>query len=233
MWHCTQGCDFDVCDACISGAPPPALCVTCGVQRAAPGHQTCCRGCAVGNDCSCSVSRQPHQHHGVDVDRMTYEDMLAMFGDGSQVKAASLSDIHVLPTRVLTPGEVGKLPEDAQSCTVCMDDYSEAGGDEIRTLPCMHVFHKDCIDEWLARNSTCPICKHSVNTQDSDAAGADSPPSHSTVPPLTSPSLLVTTTTGSSDVCIACGVLPKTAPHETCCRGCAVGTQCSCDDPDL
>lgn len=32
-------------------------------------------------------------------------------------------------------------------------DFEE--GDEIRNLPCKHIFHVPCIDEWLRRNTVC------------------------------------------------------------------------------
>ena len=42
------------------------------------------------------------------------------------------------------------------SCSICAEDYSE--GDELRKLPCGHVFHKTCVDPWLRdRARTCPL----------------------------------------------------------------------------
>ncbi|PAV84697.1 hypothetical protein WR25_02251 [Diploscapter pachys] len=35
----------------------------------------------------------------------------------------------------------------AAECAICMIDFEP--GDCIRFLPCMHSFHKDCVDEWL------------------------------------------------------------------------------------
>jgi hypothetical protein len=43
-------------------------------------------------------------------------------------------------------------------CAVCLGDYQK---DEVlRQLPvCSHIFHKDCVDEWLVKNSSCPLCR--------------------------------------------------------------------------
>lgn len=48
----------------------------------------------------------------------------------------------------------------AVRCMVCMEDF--VSGDSIRTLPCLHRYHKSCIDKWFCRSSECPICKRSI-----------------------------------------------------------------------
>jgi len=48
----------------------------------------------------------------------------------------------------------------ARECSVCICAYEE--GEQLRLLPCGHVFHLRCIDEWLQQNSTCPNCRQSV-----------------------------------------------------------------------
>ncbi|EFJ23642.1 hypothetical protein SELMODRAFT_442810 [Selaginella moellendorffii] len=51
--------------------------------------------------------------------------------------------------------------EDNQ-CAVCLSDYQP--GEKLQQLPvCDHIFHVECIDEWLANNSTCPICRGSLH----------------------------------------------------------------------
>jgi len=68
--------------------------------------------------------------------------------------------INAMPTREFKssalPKEASNL-EEHSSCTVCMSTYEEK--EILRTLPCLHSFHRDCIDPWLKQNKVCPMCK--------------------------------------------------------------------------
>lgn len=44
-----------------------------------------------------------------------------------------------------------------QVCMICLADF--AVGDACRRLPCRHVYHGTCVNEWLRRCNYCPICK--------------------------------------------------------------------------
>ena len=48
-----------------------------------------------------------------------------------------------------------------KECTICLEDFII--GREIITLPCFHIFHVECICDWLRRNKTCPLCKINVS----------------------------------------------------------------------
>lgn len=73
-----------------------------------------------------------------------------------------------LPTgNGLTRSEMNQLPSSEttgaqleMSCTICMDNYEL--GAQIRTLPCFHFFHLECVDPWLVRNRECPVCRASA-----------------------------------------------------------------------
>lgn len=48
------------------------------------------------------------------------------------------------------------------TCPICLDDF-EPNITKVRELPCRHIFHPDCIDTFLLRNSSlCPMCKQTV-----------------------------------------------------------------------
>lgn len=65
------------------------------------------------------------------------------------------------PTLLNTPSGLD-LGFDQTSCAICLDDY-ESNSTVIRELPCLHIYHPDCIDSFLRnRSSLCPLCKQSV-----------------------------------------------------------------------
>ncbi|KAL5722494.1 hypothetical protein ACHQM5_006010 [Ranunculus cassubicifolius] len=70
----------------------------------------------------------------------------------------SESVIQSYPKTVL--GESRRLakPED-NTCSICLCEYQAR--ETLKTIPeCEHCFHATCIDEWLSKNVTCPICRN-------------------------------------------------------------------------
>ena len=43
------------------------------------------------------------------------------------------------------------------ACCICLEDMKK--GDIVRILPCEHMFHCGCIEEWIQRSPECPICR--------------------------------------------------------------------------
>ncbi|CAJ2640833.1 E3 ubiquitin-protein ligase SDIR1 isoform X1 [Trifolium pratense] len=50
-----------------------------------------------------------------------------------------------------------KASDDELTCSVCLEQVNV--GDVLRSLPCLHQFHANCIDPWLRQQGTCPVCK--------------------------------------------------------------------------
>jgi len=48
-----------------------------------------------------------------------------------------------------------------RECVICMIEFCV--GDPVRYLPCMHIYHEKCIDDWLMRSFTCPSCMEPVD----------------------------------------------------------------------
>jgi E3 ubiquitin-protein ligase RHA2 len=49
-------------------------------------------------------------------------------------------------------------PMDRPICVVCRCAMKD--GDQVRRLPCRHVFHKECFDGWLDHlKFNCPLCR--------------------------------------------------------------------------
>ena len=59
--------------------------------------------------------------------------------------------------------DINKLDNDKKNCVICMEDFKN--GDKSTNLPCLHMFHTNCIQNWLKTQNTCPICKYKL-TQD-------------------------------------------------------------------
>ncbi|TMW84905.1 E3 ubiquitin-protein ligase At1g63170-like [Solanum lycopersicum] len=59
-----------------------------------------------------------------------------------------------------TPTDEHAVSVDDSECSICLSTYDD--GDELRELPCGHLFHCPCIDKWLYMSATCPLCKRNV-----------------------------------------------------------------------
>ena len=54
------------------------------------------------------------------------------------------------------------MTKDNECCTICLEDH--VPGELAARLPCGHLFHKDCVVEWLRRHCVCPVCRYELPT---------------------------------------------------------------------
>ena len=66
--------------------------------------------------------------------------------------------MNLLPSSVVTEEKEGD-----NNCIICLNDMKI--GDNVTSLPCLHVFHTDCIKQWLQSKNSCPICKYEITEQ--------------------------------------------------------------------
>lgn len=120
--------------------------------------------------------------------------VLGIREDLSKTRGATLESINALPTykcklgknegaddeRICLcsckSGPVGDetkerlISQEDAICCICLAQYVD--NDELRELPCTHLFHSECVDKWLKINALCPLCKLEVSEAGSVASSS-------------------------------------------------------------
>ncbi|XP_022857464.1 probable E3 ubiquitin-protein ligase RHG1A isoform X2 [Olea europaea var. sylvestris] len=110
-----------------------------------------------------------HRDMRLDIDNMSYEELLALEERIGNVSTA-LSEEEVskclrkscyqpIPSEVRDTGSLGE--DNDTKCSICQEEY--LSGDEIGKLGCQHGYHVACIEQWLRLKNWCPICKVSAS----------------------------------------------------------------------
>ncbi|CAF0795287.1 unnamed protein product [Brachionus calyciflorus] len=63
----------------------------------------------------------------------------------------------------VTPEQLSQYPDTI--CIICREEMTAQNGDnsqQIKKLPCDHIFHKSCLRSWFQRQQTCPTCRTSI-----------------------------------------------------------------------
>ncbi|KAF8778799.1 E3 ubiquitin-protein ligase RNF165 like protein [Argiope bruennichi] len=67
----------------------------------------------------------------------------------------SVPSVIGLPTGMIM--KCNENEDNLEKCTICLCEFED--DEDVRRLPCMHLFHIECVDQWLTTNKRCPICR--------------------------------------------------------------------------
>ncbi|XWS59698.1 hypothetical protein CRYUN_Cryun08bG0144100 [Craigia yunnanensis] len=105
-----------------------------------------------------------HRSMRLDIDNMTYEELLALgerIGNVNTGVSEDLISKCLIETIYCSSDQF----HDESSCVICLEEYKDM--DEVGALnTCGHDYHVPCIKKWLSVKNTCPICKASALADD-------------------------------------------------------------------
>jgi hypothetical protein len=47
-----------------------------------------------------------------------------------------------------------------------MEDFVENDGKRVAELKCSHIFHESCLQEWIEKQDTCPMCRELIKSDE-------------------------------------------------------------------
>ncbi|PIA25571.1 hypothetical protein AQUCO_11100025v1 [Aquilegia coerulea] len=89
-----------------------------------------------------------------------FEDSPDIFAIGG-AKGLSKDSVERIPKIKITNNNRIDASGDKISCSVCLQDFQLQ--ETVRSLPyCHHMFHLPCIDKWLIKQGSCPLCRRDL-----------------------------------------------------------------------
>ncbi|GMH24003.1 hypothetical protein Nepgr_025846 [Nepenthes gracilis] len=77
------------------------------------------------------------------------------------VKGLACDLVERIPKIKITTNNNADSTGEKVSCSVCLQDFQIE--EMVRCLPhCHHLFHLPCIDKWLLRHGSCPLCRRDL-----------------------------------------------------------------------
>ncbi|XP_065876610.1 uncharacterized protein [Euphorbia lathyris] len=72
---------------------------------------------------------------------------------------SSISNLEIVRVADF-PGDENCV-ETERGCSICLEEFRETSTAEVevKRMPCLHMFHGKCIDQWLNKSHYCPLCR--------------------------------------------------------------------------
>jgi len=76
----------------------------------------------------------------------------------------SAAALRTLPKVKVTSHDIEA--NESNECSICLDDL--VIGQPALRIPCGHLFHEDCVKDWLRKSNECPVCRYELPTDDAE-----------------------------------------------------------------
>jgi len=55
---------------------------------------------------------------------------------------------------------------ESNECSICIDELEV--GQEAMRIPCGHLYHEECVKDWLKKSNECPVCRYELPTDNAE-----------------------------------------------------------------
>lgn len=74
------------------------------------------------------------------------------------------STLRTLPRVKVTAHDLAA--NEGTECTICLEELVE--GETALRIPCGHLFHEECVKDWLKKSNECPVCRFEMPSDDKE-----------------------------------------------------------------
>ncbi|KAE9596982.1 hypothetical protein Lal_00007774 [Lupinus albus] len=98
----------------------------------------------------------------IDIDGL-YDEVVNMVMEESarEVKMVPASKTEIDSLKKVNLGKDITMEE----CSICLVEFN--GDKKVLAMPCKHMYHQECITQWLQRSGVCPLCRYSLSKNSS------------------------------------------------------------------
>ena len=94
------------------------------------------------------------------------EENLPIFEDILTLKTSENNDEDLMNLVSAIPAFIVKEKNKSKNnynkfCPICLGEFMI--GEKESSLPCLHCFHSNCIENWIKRSKFCPVCKLKIS----------------------------------------------------------------------
>uniref|UniRef100_A0A0C9QNG2 TSA: Wollemia nobilis Ref_Wollemi_Transcript_18537_1538 transcribed RNA sequence n=1 Tax=Wollemia nobilis TaxID=56998 RepID=A0A0C9QNG2_9CONI len=106
----------------------------------------------------------------VNIAEISHEEIYDVFGE-DRTQGLSGDCLKKLPSHQITEENTNDIFGENICCTICLQDLQQ--GEIARSLPsCHHTFHMSCVDKWLIRHGSCPVCRQDITLRNEYSEGS-------------------------------------------------------------